>query len=68
MCVTGGDGAHHPVGPMVSALTRALSVSLRSSSIARLDGYININHVSGGETGQEVGTETAQGEARRRLT
>ena len=30
--------AHHPAGPMVSALTRALSVSLRSSSIARLDG------------------------------
>ena len=36
--------AHHPAGPMVSALTRALSVSLRSSSIARLDGQIQKNN------------------------
>lgn len=32
--------AHHPAGPMVSALTRALSVSFRSSSTARLTGQV----------------------------
>lgn len=33
-------GTHHPAGPMVSALTRALSVSLSSSSIACLGGFL----------------------------
>lgn len=32
------NSAHHPVGPIVSALTLARLVSLRSSSMARLDG------------------------------
>lgn len=54
----GINGAHHPVGPMVSALIRALSVSLRSSSIARLDRDINTKYQSescgSGGNGAEV--------------
>lgn len=70
----GRKNAHHPVGPMVSALMRALSVSFRSSSIARLDGQINkkyqMSHIDGGGNGAEAEDEDStkpQGGAKGRI-